>query len=212
MQMLANMTPQQRQQLEQELAAGRQNDGVLGGILNGLTATGAGVLGMASKGMEAISDRFDAGTFNAEAEKLSLLDRGAFLAGAAGAALQSGNAEAIAQVAAYQEKYRQDLIGEGEVMGLTPVQAEVYAASFFGGGDMDTAYEKLRGVYANRDENGNPIMGDDGRFVLSEANEKHVEALKNHIAHASFAGDQAGAMLGPVVGYNVAAGYNHHNQ
>lgn len=63
-----------------------------------------------------------------------------------------------------------------------------------------------------RDDNDNPIMGDDGRFVLSEANEKHVEAIKNHIAHARYAGDQAGAMIGPVVGYNVAAGYNHINQ
>lgn len=120
--------------------------------------------------------------------------------------VQSGNNERAEERAALANTITDEFQRNASTNNLTAGQTAVFMAAA-GVGDKDEAYEMLRSEYAQKDEQGNIIRGDDGNVVLSDRAEDWVETLSGQLQAATLVGSShSGSFLSSVNHYNMATG------
>lgn len=122
------------------------------------------------------------------------------------------NAGAQAEDARKQERAEEhkrtlmdDFSAPATANNLTAGQRAVFMAGA-GVGDKEEAHESLRREYAQIGEDGR-VIEEDGRAVLSDDDERHVNTLSQQLIGASSAGSAlSGAYLSNIKHYNIATG------
>ncbi len=139
----------------------------------------------------------------------------AMLAGAFGAAVNNRYGEFLEQ---YADDFKQEAYSEGQRMGLTPIQSQVFAQAFneglagrvFNSEDSSSWSPEMLGLreqmlneYRQKDESGAYIPDS-----VSEEDKAFVDKQIAVISNASLAGDYAQNNLIDIRAYNQASGRN----
>lgn len=207
------MSPDEKQELKQGLALAEQGQddmlfdqfGAAGLPIKGAQMLGNQIIGAVMDG----ADHFNGGGNMREgAEGLSTQERGAYYA--------SGMAEAASQGTEAYSSYMQEYGGEVKAsMGqqaqdnhnLTANQAAVFTETYDSNPvSMNAAVQNLKGEYAMRDDDNQPMKNDDGTWKLSEQNEKFTDNMVERLQEAPGLGDQSASHLQPIGNYNQRTG------
>jgi len=207
-----NMTPEQASEVKS--AINDQNDTLFDAMgpaalpIVGAQMLGNQIIGAAISGVDAAREWLNGGTDLSEAAQgLSIQERGAFFAAAAGEIASNGGDAFSSFMEQHGSEFKQSMEESGQHQyGLTQKQAAVFAESY------DTNDESMRQKvlnlqedYAIRDDSGAPIWDTNkSEWAMTEDNKEFTEAMVDKIVSATSAGDRVGSYLEPISGYNVA--------
>lgn len=179
--------------------------GVAGTVFKGAENIKNSAIGAAITGIDTYNNGQD---FSDAAKGMSLVERGAMYSAVISHALTVDGPQGVEK---FMENHGAEFKSTMEAIGrdkynLTPQQAAVFAESY--DTDSKAMGEKvsaLQSQYAIKDNNGNPTWdSNNNEWAMTPENRELAQAILNRIDLATGAGDQVGAYLAPLSGYNVA--------
>ncbi|MFC1337536.1 MAG: conjugal transfer protein TraG [gamma proteobacterium symbiont of Clathrolucina costata] len=207
-----NLSPQQADQFRSAIQ--QQDDalfdslGIAGLPVKGAQIVGNHIIGAAVAGYDAAREWFNNGSdLSQAAQGMSIQEKGAFFAAAAGEAAHQGGEAFSAFMNQYGAEFKQTMEQVGQHQyGLTPKQAAIFAESYDTNNEaMSQKVQSFKEDYAILDENGKPVWDTtNGEWSMTPENKEFTDAVVNRITAATSAGDRVGSYLTPVSGYNVA--------
>ncbi len=207
-----DLSPQDASTFRQAMAS--QDDalfdsmGAWGLPVKGAQMVGNQVIGAAVSGVDAYSEWSNNGSdLSQSAQGLSVQEKGAFFAAAAGEAAVQGGEAFSSFMSTYGDEFKNSMeqIGQ-EKYGLTQKQAAVFAESYDTNNEsMQQKVQNFKEDYAIRDEQGEPVWNSSqNEWAMTSENREFTDAVVDRITAATGAGDRVGSYLEPISGYNTA--------
>lgn len=207
-----NLSPEQADQFRTAVAS--QDDalfdslGIAGLPVKGAQIVGNHIIGATVAGVDAAREWMNGGTdLSQAAQGMSIQEKGAFFAAAAGEAAREGGQAFSAFMDQYGSEFKDTMqqIGQHQY-GLTPKQSAIFAESYDTNDEsMRTKVLNFQQDYAIRDDQGNPVWDSaNNQWSMTPENKAFTEAVVDRITAATSAGDRVGSYLEPISGYNVA--------
>lgn len=207
-----HLTPEQAQTFRNSLAEqdGAMFDslGIAGLPVKGSQVVGNHIVGAAVAGVDAAREWVGGKSDLSEAARgMSIQERGAFFAAAAGEAANQGGDAFSSFWNQYGDEFKSTMQQIGQTQyGLTPKQAAIFAESFdTNDSAMHQKVMDFQKDYAEKDANGTPQWDSwNNQWAMTPENREFSKAVVDRIVAATSAGDRVGSYLEPVSGYNVA--------
>lgn len=207
-----NLSPEQADQFRTAVAS--QDDalfdslGIAGLPVKGAQIVGNHIIGATVAGVDAAREWMNGGTdLSQAAQGMSIQEKGAFFAAAAGEAAREGGQAFSAFMDQYGSEFKDTMqqIGQHQY-GLTPKQSAIFAESYDTNDEsMRTKVLNFQQDYAIRDDQGNPVWDSaNNQWSMTPENKAFTEAVVDRITTSTSAGDRVGSYLEPISGYNVA--------
>lgn len=207
-----NLSPEQADQFR--AAVSSQDDalfdalGIAGLPVKGAQIVGNHIIGAVVYGVDTAREWMNGGTdLPQAAQGMSIQEKGAFFAAAAGEVAREGGQAFSAFMEQYGSEFKDTMQQIGQLQyGLTPKQSAIFAESYDTNDEsMRTKVLSFQQDYAIRDDQGNPVWDSaNNQWSMTPENKAFTEAVVDRITAATSAGDRVGSYLEPISGYNIA--------